>query len=70
VPIAIQGKTYYRTAEACRAIGISKNTLLRWMKEGKFGDTEYRDWRGWRLFTEAQVAGMKTLTNHISTVRH
>ena len=68
MPLAINGKTYYRTAEACRLIGISKNTLFRWVKEGKFGNTEYRDWRGWRLFTLAQLDGVKTTTSQVSRI--
>ena len=69
MPVAINGETYYRTAEVCRLIGVSKNTLFRWVKEGRFGDTEYRDWRGWRLFTASQLDNMKTMTNYVSTVK-
>ena len=64
----IDGVTYYRTAEDCRIIGISRNTLFRWMKDGKFGDREYRDWRGWRLFTIDQLNCIKAETNRISTL--
>jgi hypothetical protein len=64
----IDGVTYYRTAEVCRIIGISRNTLFRWMKDGKFGDREYRDWRGWRLFTIDQLNGIKAETNRINTL--
>jgi len=46
VPFTINGKTYYRTTEVYRLVGISRNTLLGWLKEGKFGDSEYRDWHG------------------------
>jgi excisionase family DNA binding protein len=59
MPLAIKGETYYRTAEVCRLIGVSRNTLFRWLKEGKFGDSEYRDWRGWRLFTSVLVEKVK-----------
>lgn len=55
MPIVINDQTYYRTAEVCRVIGISRNTLFRWLKEGIFSDVEYRDWRGWRLFTEEDL---------------
>ena len=66
--VEIEGVTYYRTAEVCRMVGISRNTLFRWMKEGKFGDREYRDWRGWRLFTMDQLDCIKTETSCISTL--
>jgi predicted site-specific integrase-resolvase len=68
VPLAINGKTYYRTAEVCRLIGVSRNTLFRWLKEGRFGDSEYRDWHGWRLFTIIQVERMKNTTSQVKTI--
>jgi len=66
--VVINDKTYYRTAEVCRRVGISRNTLYRWLKEGIFSDVEYRDWRGWRLFTTAQVEIIRTKTNHVTTI--
>jgi len=66
--VIIEGETYYRTAEVCRMAGISKNTLLRWFKEGVFSDVEYRDWRGWRLFTTAQVETIKAKTSHVTAI--
>jgi predicted site-specific integrase-resolvase len=68
MPLMINGETYYRTAEVCRIIGVSRNTLFRWMKEGKFGESEYRDWRGWRLFTSRQVEEMKNTTSQVQTL--
>jgi predicted site-specific integrase-resolvase len=55
MPVVIDNQTYYRTAEVWGMVGISRNTLFKWLKEGIFSDVEYRDWRGWRLFTPAQV---------------
>jgi hypothetical protein len=49
-------------------VGVSKNTLFRWLKDGVFSDIEYRDWRGWRLFTAAQVEGIKAKTNHVHAI--
>ena len=68
MPLAIRGETYYRTAEVCRLIGVSKNTLFRWLKEGRFGDREYRDWRGWRLFTSGQVENIQNATSQVNTI--
>ncbi len=69
MPVVINNQTYYRTNEVCRMLGISKNTLFRWLKDGVFSDdVEYRDWRGWRLFTAAQVENIKAKTNHVHTV--
>ena len=55
MPISINGKSYYRTAEVCRILTINRNTLFRWVKKGVLGQNEYRDWRGWRLFTLNQL---------------
>ena len=68
MPVVINNQTYYRTAEVCRIVGISRNTLFRWLKEGVFSDVEYRDWRGWRLFTAAQLETVRTKTNHVIAV--
>jgi DNA-binding transcriptional MerR regulator len=68
MPIIIDEQTYYRTAELCRMVGISRNTLFRWLKEGIFLDVEYRDWRGWRLFSAAQVETIRARTNYITVI--
>ncbi|TEU16349.1 MAG: MerR family transcriptional regulator [Dehalococcoidia bacterium] len=68
MPVVINDHTYYRTAEVCRIVGISRNTLFRWLKEGVFSDVEYRDWRGWRLFTAAQLDTIRTKTNHVIAI--
>ena len=67
MPTEIDGQLYYRTAEVCRDLGITRNTLFRWLQKGVIDGVEYRDWRGWRLFTAAQVEAIKAKTNHIST---
>jgi predicted site-specific integrase-resolvase len=66
--VVINNQTYYRTAEVCRIVGISRNTLFRWLKEGVLSDVEYRDWHGWRLFTAAQLETARAKTNHVITV--
>ena len=65
MPVTINGQTYYRTAEVCRRIGISRTTLFRWLKEGIFGEAECRDRRGWRLFTEDEIDSLKVEVNKI-----
>jgi len=39
--------------------GISKNTFLRWVREGMLADVELRDRRGWRLFTNDDLDKLK-----------
>ena len=63
MPVIIEGQTYYRTSEVCRMVGISRNTLFRWLREDS--EPTYRDWRGWRLVTEAQVDRMKAKTSEL-----
>ena len=66
MPIMLNGETYYRTAEVCRMIGISRNTLFRWLREGVFREAERRDRRGWRLFTEEEVSRLRAEVNRIN----
>jgi excisionase family DNA binding protein len=68
MPVVINEETYYRTAEVCRRIGISRNTLFRWLKEGAISDVEYRDWRGWRLFTATQLETIRAKTNRVTAI--
>jgi len=57
--VEIDGQLYYRTAEVYRMIGISKNTLYRWLQKGILGETERRDIKGWRLFTLDEIDKIK-----------
>ena len=47
-------KELYRTKEVADRAGISKETLLRWLKEGKLREPD-RDRNGWRAFSEKDV---------------
>ena len=68
MPVDINDQTYYRTAEVCRMVGISRNTLFRWLKEGIISDVDYRDWRGWRLFTATQLETIRAKTTHVTAI--
>ncbi|MFC1967332.1 MerR family transcriptional regulator [Chloroflexota bacterium] len=50
MPVDYDGVTYLRTADVCREAGISRSTLLRWLKQGVL-EKPYRDRKGWRVFT-------------------
>jgi DNA-binding transcriptional MerR regulator len=65
MPVTVSGQTYYRTAEVCRMVGISKTTLFRWLMEGISREPEQRDRRGWRLFTEAQIEALRAEANRV-----
>jgi hypothetical protein len=66
IPVEIESKKYYRTAEVCRAAGISKPTFFRWLREGTFLDARRRDMRGWRLFTREELDYIVTKANQIN----
>jgi len=69
MPVTIRGQTYYRTTEACRMIGISRSTLLRWLAKGLLKDASHRDIRGWRLFTEADIKRINEVFNSVDDNR-
>jgi|WetSurMetagenome_2_1015567.scaffolds.fasta_scaffold167502_3 predicted site-specific integrase-resolvase len=54
MPQTINGRTYYRTLEACAKIGISRATLFRWLKAGVL-ERRFKDRRGWGIFTEEDI---------------
>ena len=62
MPKEINGRFYYTTAEICKKLDISKDTLFRWVKSGIL-DTVSRDHHGWRLFTESDIAKLSANKN-------
>ncbi|MHC1578134.1 MAG: MerR family transcriptional regulator [Dehalococcoidia bacterium] len=65
MPVEIDGRTYYRTAEVCQIVGIGKSTLFRWIKENIVQDAEYRDRKGWRLFAEDELHSLEAETKRV-----
>jgi len=65
VPLEINGQTYYRTSEACIKTGVSRATLFRWLKAGILSKY-YKNRRGWRLFTEEDLATVRTEAKKIT----
>ena len=65
MPVTIDGQKYYRTAEVCRAVGISRATFFRWVKGGILREAKRRDRRGWRLLTEDEIGRLKAEANRI-----
>lgn len=59
MPVTIDGRTYYRTAEVCQIVGIGKSTLFRWIRQNVVNDAEYRDRKGWRLFGEDELRSLE-----------
>jgi DNA-binding transcriptional MerR regulator len=46
------------TVAAAKAIGVSKSTLLRWIRQMKIADVS-RDRNGWRVFTAQDIVRIK-----------
>jgi predicted site-specific integrase-resolvase len=68
MPVLINQRTYYLIAEACEIAGTRRNTLLRWIREGRFPDVKNRDRNGWRLFVESDIERLKAEVNKIKRV--
>jgi predicted site-specific integrase-resolvase len=66
--VSINHKTYYMIAEACAMAGTNRNTLLRWIREGRFVDVSIRDRNGWRLFTEDDIERLRVEVNRIKQI--
>ncbi len=66
MPVTVNGQTYYRTAEVCRIVGLSRTTLFRRLKGHIFDEAEHRDRRGWRLFTKDEIDRLKAEVNRIN----
>lgn len=68
MPVIIEGRTYYRTAEVFRIIGVSRNTLYRWLKKEVLDGVERRDSRGWRLFTQTDIDQLNAAINCVTRI--
>ncbi len=68
MPILIDQQKYYMIAEACELAGTRRNTLLRWIREGRFPDVKIRDRNGWRLFVESDIKRLKAEVNKIKRI--
>ena len=53
------------TREAAERVGVSRNTLLRWFREGRVADVR-RDRNGWRFFAPEDVARIKAYAERLS----
>jgi excisionase family DNA binding protein len=60
MPNIIGGKRYFRTAEAAKEVGVSRQTLLRWFRERTIPDVKKRDRHGWRLISEEELGRLKS----------
>lgn len=61
MPTPLDGQTYYSAQETADAAGISKPTLLRWIKTKRVSESQRRDRNGWRLFAEPEVHAIRKM---------
>lgn len=54
----MKGAGPLNTVSAAKELGVSKATLLRWIKDRKTADVG-RDRNNWRVFTEADLRRIK-----------
>ena len=66
MPVIIDGKTFYRTGEALKQIGISRPTYFRWLKQNKIEDVKHKDRNQKRLFTEEDIEKIKKFVNIVN----
>lgn len=50
----------YKTSEICSRFDISRATLFRWESEGLLPGVS-RDWRGWRVYNEANLRAIEKI---------
>lgn len=65
MPVELNGRTYYRTAEVCQIVGIGRSTLFRWLRQNVVKEAQYRDRKGWRLFTEEELRSLAAESSRI-----
>ena len=63
--VKLNGRTYYRTAEICQIVGIGRSTLFRWIRQNVVKEAQYRDRKGWRLFTEEDLRSLAVESSRI-----
>ncbi|MDE2009676.1 MAG: MerR family transcriptional regulator [Candidatus Omnitrophica bacterium] len=54
----IDSKSRMTITDVAEILGISTKTLARWEKTGKTRKPK-RDWRGWRIYNEEDLAQIK-----------
>jgi DNA-binding transcriptional MerR regulator len=59
MPKLVKGQSHYSAQETAKAAGISKVTLLRWIRKGLVKDAKRRDRNNWRWFSEAELSQIK-----------
>jgi len=51
--------TYLKTGEVAELLGVTKQTVLNWLRKGVIIEPTRNDATGYRLWTEKDVAGIR-----------
>jgi len=50
-------------------VGIGRSTLFRWIRQNVVEEAQYRDRKGWRLFTEDDLRSLRAENSRIQKSR-
>jgi predicted DNA-binding transcriptional regulator AlpA len=69
MPVEVDGVEYFAFAEVIAVAGISRQTLYRWMNEGKVPAPKFRRRRDNRpLFTPSEVEAVRAFAGQVEPV--
>jgi len=51
-------------------LGVTRNTLYRWLRKDGIGEARHRDSRGWRLFTQDELEKLNKSINRVVKIEH
>ena len=57
--LVVGGEKYYQAHEVADAVGVTRNTLLRWIREGHVPDAAVRNRNNWRCFDKSELNAIK-----------
>ena len=63
--VKIAGQQYLQIQEVARILGVSRQTLQRWFREGRAPDVA-RDHRGWRVFSQTDVDRLRQVVEKVN----
>jgi excisionase family DNA binding protein len=55
----------YSTRQVADKVGVSKETLLRWLRAGKISEP-VRDRNGWRIFSDTEIDEILRFKNQVT----
>jgi site-specific DNA-methyltransferase (cytosine-N4-specific) len=59
------GENYYSTKNVSKIVGVHRDTLLRWLREGKISEPQ-RDRNNWRIFSKKEVDSIIRYANAVN----